>query len=169
MSTSTQVDLGVPRTVGQIVDVAAGLHIRRPVLFLTLAFSVIAPFTLIVVLVSGSSPLGESDASQRTIVILGIVAVALIQPMISVLQLQALTLIGEGAEPTLLAVYRRSLPVLAVAAAAQIVAGIAIVACFIAFVVPWVFLLVRFAVVAQGAAIQRTDWMGALRGSFELT
>ena len=54
-------------------------------------------------------------------------------------------------------------------AAAQIVAGIGIGAGLLAFVIPGVILAVRLAVVAQVAAVQRTDWVGALRRSFELT
>ena len=169
MSTSTQVDLGTPRTVGQIVDLTVSCHLRKPLLFLTLSLSVIAPYTLIVLAASGSSPLGESNVSTRTILILTVVAFALVGPIVSVLHIQALALMGDGVEPTLALVYRRALPVLAVAAAAQIVAGFAIFLGFVAFIVPGVILAIRLAVVAQAAAIERTDWMGAVRGSFELT
>jgi hypothetical protein len=169
MSTTKEIDLQTPRSVGQIVDLTVTCHRRKPVLFLTLAMSVVAPYVLIVLAATGSSPLGESNASTRTILILSIVAFALVGPMVSVLHIQAVTLMGEGVEPTLGAVYRRALPVLAVAAAAQIVAGLAIFAGFIAFVIPGLILVVRFAVVAQAAAIERTDWMAAVRGSFELT
>jgi hypothetical protein len=169
MDTTPTIDLTTPRSLGQIVDLATSSHLRKPLLFLTLAMSVVAPYALIVVAATGSSPLGESNASARTILILSVVALALVGPMVSVLHVQALTLMGDGIEPTLRAVYKRAFPVLAVAAAAQIVAGIAIFVGFLAFVIPGVFLVVRLAVVAQEAAIQRTDWLGAVRGSFELT
>ncbi len=58
---------------------------------------------------------------------------------------------------------------LPVATAAQLVAGIAIGAGLVAFVIPGVLLAVRLAVVAQVAAVERTDWTGALRGSLALT
>src|SRR5258708_33102241 len=89
--------------------------------------------------------------------------------MVWVLSIQALSLLGEGSKPSLAAVYGRALPVLAVAAAAQIVAGFAIFAGLLAFLIPGVILAIRLAVVAQVAAIERTDWIGAVRGSFQLT
>src|SRR5581483_2785749 len=166
---TTAIDLATPRTVGQIVDVAAVCHLRKPLLFLTLALSVVAPYTLITLAVTGSTPLGESHVSTRTVVILSALSFALVGPMVSVLHVQALSLLGTGGRASLLDAYRLALPVLAVAAAAQIVAGFAIVAGLFAFVIPGVILAVRLAVVAQAAAIERTDWMGALRRSFELT
>ena len=169
IGTTTNVDLRTARSVGQIVDLVVVCHRRNPVRFLAQAMSVVAPYTLIVLAATGSSPLGESNASERTILILSIVAFALVGPIVSVLHIQALTLMGDGVEPTLGAVYRRAFPVIAVAAAAQIVAGLAIFAGFVAFIIPGLFLAVRLAVVAQVAAIERTDWVGAVRGSFELT
>jgi hypothetical protein len=169
MGSSTQIDLQTPRSVGQIVDLTVICHRRKPLLFLALALSVVAPYTLIVLAATGSSPLGESSASTETILVLSIVAFALVGPMVSVLHIQALSLMGDTGEPALGPVYRRALPVLAVAAAAQIMAGIAIFAGFVAFIIPGVILAVRLAVVAQVAAIEHSDWMGALRGSFELT
>ncbi|MHB8690728.1 MAG: hypothetical protein ACYDHH_05740 [Solirubrobacteraceae bacterium] len=169
MKTSTEIDLSCARSVGQIVDLAAVCHWRKPLLFLTLAFSVVAPYTLIVLAATGSTPLGESHISTRTIVILSAISFALVGPMVSVLHIQALSLLGEGSKPTLLAVYGRALPVLAVAAAAQIVAGFGIFVGLLAFLIPGVILAIRLAVVAQVAAIERTDWIGAVRGSFQLT
>ena len=169
MRTATQIDLQTPRSVGQIVDLTVVCHRRKPLLFFSLALSVVAPYTLIVLAATGSSPLGESNASTDTIFVLSILAFALVGPMVSVLHIQALSLMGDGVEPSLGAVYRRAVPVLAVAAAAQIVAGIAIFAGLLAFVIPGVIILVRLAVVAQVAAVERSDWMGAVRGSFELT
>ncbi|MDF2435539.1 MAG: hypothetical protein JWP44_5172 [Mucilaginibacter sp.] len=169
MNASTETDLQAPRQVGQIVDLAVICHRRHPLLFLGLALSVVAPYTLIVLAATGSTPLGESNASAQTIFILSMVGFALVGPLVSVLHIHALSLLGEGAAPRFVSVYRRALPVLAVAAAAQIVAGFAIFVGLLAFVIPGLMLLIRLAVVAQVAAIERTDWIGALRRSMELT
>jgi hypothetical protein len=157
------------RSVGQSVDLVVVGHRRHPILFLTLALSVVAPYTLIVLAATGTTPLGESHVSAQTILLLDVVSFALVGPLVSVLHIHALAMLGEGREPSFGAVYRPAFRVLPVAAAAQIVAGVAIGVGLLAFVIPGVVVAVRLAVVAQVAAIERSDWMGALRGSFELT
>jgi hypothetical protein len=169
MNASTDIDLRSPRSIGQIVDLAVIAHRRQPLLLLTLALSVVAPYVLIVVAVSGGTPLGQSHVSDETIFLLEIISFALVTPLISVLHIHALTQLGEGTTPTLATVYRPALRVLPVAAAAQIITGIGVFAGLTLFVIPGVFVLVRLAVVAQVAAIERTDWIGALRGSVLLT
>ncbi|HWF55494.1 MAG TPA: hypothetical protein VG223_12730 [Solirubrobacteraceae bacterium] len=164
-----EVNLSTPRSLGQIFDLVVVSHLRRPVLFLTMALSVVAPYTLIVLAATGATPLGESHVRAETILLIDIVSFALVGPLVSVLHVHALALIGEGTRPSFAAVYRPALKVLPVAAAAQIVAGIGIGAGIVVFIIPGLILAVRLAVVAQVAAMQRTDWMGALRGSFELT
>jgi hypothetical protein len=168
-ATATHPDLQVPRSVGQIVDLAVICHRRHPLLFLTLALSVVAPYTLIVLAATGATPLGESHASTQTIFTLSIAGFALVGPLVSVLHIHALALLGDGAPAGLGAVYARALRVLPVAAAAQIVAGLGIFVGLLAFLIPGVILAIRLGVVAQVVAIERTDWMGALRRSFELT
>jgi nucleoside-diphosphate-sugar epimerase len=53
--------------------------------------------------------------------------------------------------------------------AAQLVAAIGIGLGVLLFIIPGVYLAVRLAVVAQAATIERTDWIGALRRSVQLT
>jgi hypothetical protein len=165
----TEVDLHSPRSIGQIIDLAVIGHLRHPLLFLTLALSVVAPYTLIVLAATGASPLTVSSASTQTILTLELVGFAFVGPMVSVLHVHALAQLGAGGTPTVVTVYRPAVRVVAVAAAAQIVAGVGIGAGLLAFVLPGIFLLVRLAVVAQVASIDRTDWIGALKGSFALT
>jgi hypothetical protein len=163
------VNLATPRSVGEIIDLAVIAHRRAPLLFLTLALSVVAPYVLIVVAVTGATPLGQSSVSAETELILELVSLALVGPLVSVLHIHALKLLGEGVEPTFGAVYRPALRVLPVAVAAQIVTGIGVFAGLSLFVVPGIFVLVRLAVVAQVAAMEATDWIGALRGSVRLS
>lgn len=169
MTAAPPPDLQVPRSVGQIVDLAVVCHRRHPLLFLALAVSVVAPYTLTVLAATGSTPLGETGAGTQTIFVLSIAAFALVGPLVSVLHIHALAILGDGTRPRLGAVYARALLVLPMAAAAQIVAGLGIFAGLLAFVIPGVILAVRLGVVAQVAAIERSDWIGALRRSFELT
>jgi hypothetical protein len=78
-------------------------------------------------------------------------------------------MIAEHEPPRFVEVIRRSIRVLPVVVAAEIIAGIGIVLGLIAFVVPGVILALRWAVVAQVAAVEQTDWPTALRRSARLT
>jgi hypothetical protein len=166
---SNSIDLRSPRSVGQIVEAAVSVYGRYPLLFAVLALAVVAPYDLVVLAVTGSAPLGRQGATVSTALSLTLLDFALIGPLVSALDIHALVAIGEGRRPRLLNVAWRGLRVLPVVAAAQIVAGIGIGVGFFALLVPGVILLIRWAVVAQVAALEHTDWLGALRRSGELT
>lgn len=162
------IDLGAQRSVLEIVGAALSLYGRYPLLFGVLALAVVAPYELIVLAVTGTGPLGQQTVSTGTALTLFLIELALIGPLVSALSVHAVAAIGNGERPRLLGVARlgaRSLPVVA---AAQIVAGIGIGLGVLAFIIPGVILALRWAVVAQAAAIERTDWLGALRRSGEL-
>jgi len=154
--------------VGQIVTAALSLFASHPLLFIVLALAVVAPYELIALAVTGSPPLGSTSTSASTVLTLGLVDVALVEPLISALDVHAVVMIGDGEQPTLPSVVSRGVRVLPVVAAAQIVAALGIAIGAFAFVIPGIILLIRWAVVAQVAAIERTDWLGALRRSGEL-
>jgi hypothetical protein len=166
---SNPIDLHARRSVGQIVQAALAVYGRYPVLFVLLAVAVVAPYDLLVLVVTGSAPLGKQSASVSTALTLSLLDFALIGPLVSALHIHAVIAIGEGRQPKLLGVAWRGLRVLPVVTAAQIIAGLGIGIGFFAFIVPGVLLLIRWAVVAQVAAIEHTDWLGALRRSGELT
>jgi hypothetical protein len=166
---SNPIDLHVQRSVGQIVQSALAVYGHYPVLFALLAVAVVAPYDLLVLVVTGSAPLGKQSTSVSTTLTLSLLDFALIGPLVSALHIHAVVAIGEGEQPKLLSVAWRGLRVLPVVAAAQIIAGLGIGIGLFAFIVPGIFLLIRWAVVAQVAAIEHTDWLGALRRSGELT
>jgi hypothetical protein len=154
--------------VAEIVVAAVRLFANHPLLFTLLALAVVAPYELLVLAATGSPPLGGSLHSASTTLTLGLVDVALVGPFVSTLDVHAVVLIGHGERPKLAAVAWRGLQVLPVVAAAQIIAALGIAIGLFAFVIPGLILLIRWAVVAQVAAIERTDWLGALRRSAEL-
>jgi hypothetical protein len=166
---SRRIEVQEPRSVLQIAGAALALYGRYPVLLAVLALAVVTPYELLVLAVTGSAPLGHQSASPGTSVILSLLDVALVGPFVSALYVQAVATIDRGERPTLLSVAQRGLLVLPVVAAAQIVAAIGIGIGVFAFVIPGVILLIRWAVVAQVAAAERTDWLGALRRSGQLT
>ena len=130
---------------------------------------VVVPYELAVLALTHLPPLGARHESPGTAVTLGLLDVALISPMVSALYVSAVMTAGASERPRLANVAARGLTALPVVVAAQIIAAIGIAAGLFAFILPGIVLAVRWAVVAQVAAIERTDWMGALRRSLVLT
>jgi hypothetical protein len=166
---STSLDLSRPRKIVEIITTALSMYGAYPLLFLGLALAVVAPYELIVLAVTKTAPLGQQTSSLETAVILLLVAFALVGPLVSSLYVHALVAIGRSERPSIATVAVNGVKVLPVVAAAQIIAGIGIGIGFVLFIIPGVFLALRFAVVAQVAAIEGTDWPGALRRSAQLT
>jgi len=161
-------DLAHPRTVAEILLTSLRLFVRYPLLFLALALLVVGPYDLLILGVSGASPLGQQNTSAYTALLLALLDFALVGPLVSALQVHAVLDIGEGGRPRLLELLGRGLRVLPVVAAAEIIAGIAIGIGLILLIIPGIILAIRFAVVAQVAAVERTDWPGAIRRSGRL-
>ena len=163
------VDLTKPRSVFEVVGTALVLYGRYPLMFAALAFAVIGPYELLVLAVTHAAPLGQQHTRASTAFVLFLLDFALVGPLVSALHVHAVSIIGTNARPRLVSVARQGLVVLPVVAAAQIIAGLGIGLGLIAFVLPGIILALRWAVVAQAAATERTDWLGALRRSRELT
>ncbi|HUO69948.1 MAG TPA: hypothetical protein VMU39_04160 [Solirubrobacteraceae bacterium] len=145
------------------------LYTLHPLLFAALALMVVVPYELAVLAITHIPPLGARHESPGTAMTLGLLDVALVGPMVSALYAHAVLTVGAVQRPRLLRVAGSGLTALPVVAAAQIAAALGIAAGLFAFIVPGIVLAVRWAVVAQVAAIERTDWMGALRRSLALT
>lgn len=127
----------------------------------------VAPYELIVLAVTGRNPFGTQSAS--TTVVLALIELAVVGPMISALSIHAVRMIAEDERPRVGDVVMRGLRVLPTVAAAEIIAAIGIGVGFLAFVIPGVILWIRWAVVAQVAAIENENWIEALKRSTELT
>jgi hypothetical protein len=157
-----------PRTVADILVTALRLFVRYPLLFLALAIVVVVPYELLILGVTGASPLGQGNTSTSTAFLLALLDFALVGPLVSALQVHAVLDIGEGVRPKLLELLGRGLRVLPVVAAAEIIADIGIGIGLVLLVIPGIILALRFGVVAQVAAVERTDWPSALRRSGRL-
>lgn len=164
-----QVDLGRPKSVGQVIGDALRCYGLYPVLFAEITLAVVVPYALIVLLIDGAGLLGQQHQVVSATLIVSLLDVLLVVPLISALHIHAVIAIGEQRKPTLSDVFARGVRVLPVVAAAEIVAGIGTFIGFLLLIVPGLILLARWAVVAQVAATERTDWLGALRRSAELT
>jgi hypothetical protein len=161
---TTALDLSGPRTVGQILDAGFRLYARWPLLFILLAGIVVVPYSIVSAVLTN-----VNHVPAGTTLILLLAEVALVNPFISALQMQALTDLGEGRAPRVSDVLARGVKVLAVVAAADIVAqGIAVVGVFF-LLVPGLLAAIRFAVVAPVAACEHVSWPATLRRSIQLT
>jgi hypothetical protein len=163
-----EVDLDVQRSVGGIWAETIRLYRRYPLLFAILALAVMAPYELGVLAITGYGPLRNVHESVGISWQLFLLRTSLITPLIAALHMHAVVAIGDGHRPRLKAVALRGLHVLPVVAAAEVMATFGIGLGFI-LIVPGILLLLRWAVVAQTAALEEADWLAALRSSQHLT
>jgi len=160
----TDLDLGRQRRLREIIGTALRLYGRSPLLFLCLAGILVVPYQVTVVLLEH----GKGQSSAGTAFLLGLIGLALINPCVAAVQVHAILDFGQGERPQVADVIRRGLSVLPVVAAAEIIADIGIAIGLVCFAIPGVLLAIRWAVVAQAAAVERTDWPTALRRSGQL-
>ncbi len=145
------------------------MYRRYPLLFAVLALGVIAPYELIVLAATGTTPFGQQSAKVSTVLVLALIDFALVGPLISALYVHAVRRIAGGERPALGEIALLGARVLPTVAAAEIIATLGIGLGFLALIVPGVILLVRLGVVAQAAAIDNENWIEALRRSWQLT
>ena len=150
--------------MGQILDAAFRTYSRRPLLFIVIAAIVLVPYGAVSVIVNHAKHVQTS--TEFVIVLAG---VAIVNPFVSALQMQALMDLGSGGRPAARDVIRRGLAVLPVVVAADIVAAIAEFAGLFFFILPGVLIALRLAVVAPAAACERITWPEALSRSFAMT
>lgn len=132
-------------------------------LFTFLAGIVVVPYEVVVLLVSHGK-----HVTTTAELLLTLANLALVNPCVAAMVMQALIDLGEARRPRIADVMHRGLMVLPVVAAAEIVAQLAEFAGFL-LVIPGVIVAVRLAVAAQVAATEKTDWPGAIRRSVLLT
>jgi hypothetical protein len=164
-----RVDLTRSRSAWEIVRSTLRLYSQYPWLFFVLAALVVAPWELLRLIITGYGPLGhfrESFLEKRS---LELIDLSIVTPLISVMHIQAVSMIGEGRRPHLGRVVLKGLRMLPVAGTAVVGAGIAIEIGFIALVIPGILLSIRYAVVAQAAAVEQRGVRQAWRSSWKLT
>lgn len=165
---SWRLELTEVRSVGAIIGAAFGLYRRYPLLFLIIAASVVVPYELIVLAVTGYGPLRQRRVpGVGGLVILPALEAGFVNALISALHIHAVQMAGAGMRPTLKEVARRSAPTLPVVAATSIVYGLATTIGGL-LVIPGVILGLMWVVAAQVAAVEGRDWQRALRRSREL-
>jgi hypothetical protein len=170
MDRTQPIDIDCERSVADIIGGALDMYQRYPLLFLTLALGVIAPYWMAVLAINGTGPLaGGAHESLGVYSLLLLLDYALVGPLVSALHIHAVIRIGQGDTPRLAQIAVRGLRVLPVVVAAVIVAGLGIALGFLALIVPGVVLALRWSVVAQVAAVEHEGWIPSLRRSSALT
>lgn len=164
-----RINLDQQRSLREILAATARLYRRYPLLFAILALAVMAPYDLAVFAITGYGPLRQSHESAVTALLLLLLRTSLVTPLISALHMHAVVAIGQGRRPRLKTVASRGLQALPVVAAAEVMATIGIALGFVALIVPGIVLSLRWAVVAQAAALEDGGWLAALRSSAGLT
>jgi hypothetical protein len=145
------------------------LYRRYPLLFFVLAAAVIVPYELIVLLATGAGPFEQGSLDFTVGLWLALADLALVGPLVSALHIHAVREVREGGDPRLLSIARQGLKVLPVVAAVSIVSWLGITLGFMALIAPGVYLMLRWFVVAQTAAVENEGWLPALRRGADLT
>jgi hypothetical protein len=168
--TDIQLDLQSPRGLPDLFGTSARLYWRYLWRFLLLAGVLVVPFEIVVLIATSSVHTGHVTTHQaREVLFFAIADFVLVIPVVSALQTHAVLLIGQGEQPHLGEVFRRSLRVLPTVIAASIITAIGVGIGFVVLLIPGIWLLLRLYVVAQTAAIEGTNWPATLRRSFDLT
>jgi hypothetical protein len=163
------VDLEQPRSFGGILAATAHVYRSYPLLFAILALGVIAPYRLAVLAITAHGPLWHGHESTQSSWLLLLLSTSLVTPFISALHIHAVVAVGEGRRPDLRGVALRGVQALPVVAAAEVMANLGIALGLIALVIPGILLAIRWAVVAQAAALENNGWLEALRSSRRMT
>ncbi len=158
-----------PRSVPRLFTDTLGLYRRYPWLFLVLAAAVIVPYELIALVATGTGPFSHGEANFGPSMVLGLTDSFLVTPLVSALHIHAVAEVRRDRVPQMGRVAIEGLKVLPVVAAATIVSWLGIVAGFLALVIPGIVLTLRWAVVAQAAAIEHEGWLPSLRRSGQLS
>lgn len=157
-----------PQSAHRLVISTFGLYRRYSLIFLVLAGAVILPYEAILLALTGAGFFAQGSLGASASLLLTVTDLVLVGPLVSALHVHAVKEVREGHEPQLTVVARQGLRVLPVVAAAAIISWLGILVGFVLLVVPGVYLMLRWFVVAQAAAIEHEGWTAALRRSGEL-
>jgi hypothetical protein len=164
------VDLGRPRTAGDILSGTFGLFFARAPLFLTLTLAVVAPF---VVIVDGIWGGGLADAADANVpygagAISALGTAFLLPPLVTALHVVAVQALGRGEEPDIGGAFRRAAPAFVPAVLVVLLYALAVVVGFVLLVIPGIWLSVRWYFGAQAVAAEARRGTDAFSRSEQL-
>jgi hypothetical protein len=165
-----RLDLDEPRTLGELVGVTFALFGRHLAVFLSLTLLVVTPILLIVDGVWGGylAEGGDADPPTSSVLVSALVSAIAIPPLITSLLVTAVQAIARGEEPTVGATLRAAGPRVLPAFAAVTLFALGVAVGLIAFIVPGVWLSVRWYFCAQAVVVEGLGPVAALRRSAEI-
>jgi hypothetical protein len=161
--------MSAPRSASRLLIGTFDLYRRYPLLFLVLAAGVIVPYELIALAATGTGAFSRANASVSAQLFLELADWTLVIPLVSALHVHAVSEVRSDRMPRIGSVALHGLRALPIVAAATIASFLGTAVGFMLLVVPGVILWLRWAVVAQAAAIEHEGWLPALSRSDQLT
>jgi hypothetical protein len=166
-----RLDLSRPRTYGELFQTTLAIFGSHADVLLTLALLLVAPATLVVDGIWGRALADGVDARPPVAsqAVSAALSVFVILPLVTASTALAVRGLGEGTPPgdvgTVLKAGARAFPRVLGAVVLYLVA---VLAGFVLFIVPGIWLAIRCYFVVQGAAIEGLGPAAAMRGSSEL-
>lgn len=158
----------LPRSATRLLLDALALYRSYSLLFLALAAGVVVPYEAIVLALTGAGPFAQGALGFWASNLLLLADLALISPLVSAMHVHAVREVREGGNPRFGSVARQGLRVLPGVAIVSVVYGVGTTLGLVALIAPGIYLMLRWAVAAQSAAIEQEGWRQALRRSGEL-
>lgn len=170
MSEPPRLDLSERRDLGAILGDTFRLVLRNARTFLAIALAVVVPVELIVSGVGLEQLWGEyrQDREPGELLVPFAVGYLVTGPLLAAMTIHAVLEAAEGRAPSARRSIEAGLEVFAPLFVAILLAAAGVAAGFVAFVVPGVFLAVRWYFVPQAVAIEGRRGPGALGRSWEL-
>lgn len=171
MNAPSMLDLRTPRALRELFRTALWLYARHFGLWLLLSGLLVVPFQILVLALGSGATAGGalSSAQRQQALLLDLAEFVVVIALASALQAHAVALLGRGERPAVREILRRAAPLMPTVIAASIITAIGVGIGLVLFILPGVWLLLRLYVVAQTAAIERTNWPSTLRRSYALT
>jgi hypothetical protein len=163
-------ELRRPRNLGELFRDAWAVFQSHAWLFILLSAAVAIPASLVVEGIGQDKLTGAYDSSPSATdqIVPALVGVLVVSPIISAICIYALREIAGGRRPDARQVLVAGFEAFTPLFAAVVLAAVGVVLGFICFIVPGVFLVVRWYFVPQAVVIEGARGTGALSRSFRL-
>jgi hypothetical protein len=166
----TGLELDRPRDLGDLVTLSFNLFTRHFTPLFTLATIVVAPYVILIDGVWGRALVegAKADTGNGPTAAYVLVGFLVVQPLMAATVVRFLRELQSGRELSAGEALRAGVEVVVPAGAAVLIAAAGIAAGALAFVIPGIWLAVRWAFVAQAVVADGARGVGALRASAAL-
>jgi hypothetical protein len=160
----TRLDLSRPRTLGEILRETVRIFGAHGSVFLTMSIIIVAPIGLLVDGLWGRALADgpDADPSTGTVLVMALLAAVVLPAFVAALNVNVVAGLARGEQPSVGAAFRRAWPILPrlLVVVLLLSGGVALGA--LAFILPGIWLAVRWYVVAQVAVVEGLGGQAAL-------